>query len=121
MHPTSLLSPLAAVVIGALTQASMTPASPAPAASVQQVALLRPVTLQGMAETPGCAQSAPLFRSVMPSRIAWHAAGDKAPADAAPAEAEPEPAMHQALHLCVVETFNPRRAFSGASKAVYRL
>lgn len=128
MRPTSLLTPLAAVVLGALTQASMAPASPVTAAAPPAAAMFRPVALQGMAENPGCAQTAPLFRSMMPSRVAWRPAGQNNATDAPEEElasedlaAEPEPAMHQALHLCAVERFNPRRPFSGASKAVWHL
>lgn len=104
----------------------MTPASPAP-----RPAGFQPVSLnQGLATAPGCAETAPLFRSNMPSRIAYspvaeQRTGEQREAARGQAEAEaeepPAPAMHQALHLCVVERFDPRKPFSGARSAVYHL
>ena len=34
--------------------------------------------------------------------------------------APPEPAMRQALHLCVVERFDPLKPFGGARRALHR-
>lgn len=120
---------------------------------------------QGMAAAPGCAQSAPLFRSHMPRLVAWQPgapaawklqnvaqvkgrpegptgrqgrpqagrqqaerqqAGRAQPGHQAEAEAQVEdpataPAMHQALHLCVVDRFSPSQPLGGASRALYRL
>ncbi|MXP64850.1 hypothetical protein E0493_15970 [Roseomonas sp. M0104] len=120
MRPTLVLPLMAAGLVAAAT-ASLTPASLAPgsspAAAFQRVALE-----SDAAAGPTCAESSPLFRSFMPSRVAyWPTAGQPAPAPQAEAEDFPAPAMHQALQLCAVERFNPRRPFSGANKAVYRL
>lgn len=91
-----------------------------------------PASAGGMASAPGCAQSAPLFRSAMPHFVSWQEAKAPKP-DSTPQRApgtapgaapfiEPqEPAMHQALHLCVVDRFAPSRPLGGASRAVYRL
>jgi len=113
--------PLMAAGLLLVTTASMTPASPAlspsPAPAFQRVALG-----DNSDAGPTCAESSPLFRSFMPSRVAyWPTAGQSAPEPQAEAEDPPAPAMHQALHLCAVERFDPRRPFSGANKAVYHL
>lgn len=64
----------------------------------------------------------------MPSRISYRPSAGQPAGEAAPAEAEgtetgepPAPAMHQAMHLCVVERFDPKKPFSGARSAVYHL
>ncbi|MFC3125011.1 hypothetical protein ACFOD4_08060 [Pseudoroseomonas globiformis] len=105
--------------------ASMAPASPASGLVPDgRPSLLRPAGLQhGLAEDPACSRMAPLFRSVMPQRVAWQtvATPEADPEAAAEAEVPPEPAMHQALHLCAVEKLDPKRPFSGAARAVYRL
>lgn len=113
---------MAVVALGASISAPWTaePRSAAfPAAGLQRVSLG-----QGMAEVTGCSDSAPLFRSHMPRLVGWEQEASKAPL-ALPAEdvetEEVPPAMHQALHLCVVEKFQPQRPFNGASKALYRL
>ncbi|PHK95083.1 hypothetical protein CR162_10050 [Pseudoroseomonas rhizosphaerae] len=81
-----------------------------------------------MPAAPGCAESAPLFRSHMPRLIGWRPVDTELPRAEPGLPPGPEaesgevpPAMHQALHLCVVERFQPRRPFGGASKALYRL
>jgi len=118
MRPT-LMFPLMAAGLLAIGTATMTPASPAlrsgPAPAFQRVSLET-----DLAAAPGCADIAPLFRSYMPSRVAWRpAAAPQAGEDAAPDGLAP--AMHQAMHLCAVERFDPRRPFSGARSAVYHL
>ncbi|MDJ0387641.1 hypothetical protein QMO56_05910 [Roseomonas sp. E05] len=112
--------PLMAAGLLAIGTASMTPASPAPRSgpAFQRVALEA-----NLAAPPGCAESAPLFRSYMPSRVAYRpAAADRksAPPPDSLAEESLTPAMHQAVQLCAVEKFDPARPFSGARKAVYR-
>lgn len=114
-----LLLPLLAVVaLGAAPQLPRTPTSPAPLpAGFQRVAVS-----EGVATAPGCAEDSPLFRSMMPDRISYRPASEKAEKGEAP-EAEaapPEPAMRQALHLCVVETFDPRRPFGSLRRIVHR-
>ncbi|MFC4167551.1 hypothetical protein [Teichococcus aestuarii] len=102
---------------------------PVPAAGLQRVALGLVVQEhdsgrghgQGLAAAPGCAESAPLFRSNMPRFVRWQPAAAEAGEAVPEAAEEIPPAMHQALHLCVVEKFQPRRPFGGASKALYRL
>ncbi|MFZ6762426.1 MULTISPECIES: hypothetical protein [Acetobacterales] len=71
----------------------------------------------GLAHSPGCAEDSPLFRSMMPQQIADRPAGAQGPEDEA---APPEPAMRQALHLCVVERFDPLKPFGGARRALHR-
>lgn len=103
---------------------------PLPSPPLQRVALGQGVAGQELPPTPGCSEQAPLFRSYMPRLVGFKSARGPEPVppedpawsvaeEAAPEE--PVPAMHQALHLCVVEQFQPGRPFTGASKAIYRL
>ena len=115
--------PLMAAGLLASGLASMTPASSAhraaPASALQRVSLE-----PDLAAAPGCADIAPLFRSFMPSRVAYDPAGAPPAAQGQAPRAAPEdlaPAMHQAMQLCAVERFDPRRPFSGARSAVYHL
>ncbi|WP_419898359.1 hypothetical protein [Roseomonas sp. USHLN139] len=166
MHRNLILPLLGLVVIGASATAPTAPASstdhqihadglpragvrptglPSPrfeAAGIQTIAA-RPEN--GLAQAPGCAQSAPLFRSHMPRLVAWQGQDRPLRQDATPlrvsqAKGQPEgstdrqgrplpdaedpattPAMHQAVHLCVVDRFSPQQPLGGASRAVYRL
>jgi hypothetical protein len=116
------------VVAIALGATLFAPRATAPLSTPQ---LQRVALGQGLSGTPGCAESAPLFRSHMPRLVGWRPAGQHADQKApqampeaepeAPEAAEVQPAMHQALHLCVVEKFTPRLPFGGASNALYRL
>lgn len=102
--------------------ASVQPSGQSP--GLQRVALKPAALGQGLPAAPGCAESAPLFRSHMPRLIGWRPVEAEMPQqapEAAPEAEEVQPAMHQALHLCVVERFQPQRPFGGASKALYRL
>lgn len=128
-HPPAGMRPMASLA-GLLPVAQRDgDAQPAPAGGS-----FTPASAGGMASAPGCAQSAPLFRSAMPRFVSWQEAktpkpdstpqrAPGTPPGAAPftEEAAQEPAMHQALHLCVVDRFAPSRPLGGASRAVYRL
>ncbi|MCQ4160949.1 hypothetical protein NON00_13525 [Roseomonas sp. GC11] len=101
--------------------------SPPVSLAVSGQVLHRVALSQGLADAPGCAESAPLFRSAMPRLVGWQPVSGKqtveGKATPSPAPAPPAPAfaMHQALHLCVVDRFSPSRPLGGAARAVHRL